>query len=60
MYLPDPQTTKRNKAKSQGPTGDPSSCDFYKKRKFMKWMNRGYIKLNIFITNIYNKYIKYF
>ncbi|KYM81097.1 hypothetical protein ALC53_08439, partial [Atta colombica] len=28
IYLPDPQTTKRNRAKSQGPTGDPSSCDF--------------------------------
>lgn len=28
VYLPDPQTTKRNRAKSQGPTGDPSSCDF--------------------------------
>lgn len=28
VYSPDPQTTKRNRAKSQGPTGDPSSCDF--------------------------------
>lgn len=28
MYLPDPQTTKRNKANSQGPTGELSSCDF--------------------------------
>lgn len=31
VYLPDPQTTKRNKAKSQGPTGELSSCDFCKK-----------------------------
>jgi hypothetical protein len=31
--LPDPQTTKINSARSQGPTGDVSSWAFCKRKK---------------------------
>lgn len=30
LNLPEPHTTKRKSANRQGPTGDPSSCGFYK------------------------------
>lgn len=41
-YSPDPQTTKRNRAKSQGPTGDPSSCAFWRNKSSCFSYGHGY------------------
>lgn len=46
MYLPDPQTRKRNRAKSQGPTEDPSSCDFYRIEKILIDLTQLNVNIN--------------